>query len=199
MAVCACVCVCVMHTQGERREPLPTTHKLPVTVFAAKEAGIALVAETLRERHGRIEPVERVSIQPKGRSYSRTLFARGKRTYIHAHSRPRPYARGAPFLGVLVCPSVRLCERTHTHTHTHSELATTLPSCLVHPATSNNTCVLLALLIAWQQVLAAENKSKDGGASARLCVCVCVCVFICVCDMCDLPYPVKVVTRSTCS
>lgn len=31
----------------------------------------------LRARHGRIESVERVSIQPKGRSYSRTLFARG--------------------------------------------------------------------------------------------------------------------------
>eukprot|EP00197_Chlamydomonas_leiostraca_P008695 CAMPEP_0202859898 /NCGR_PEP_ID=MMETSP1391-20130828/1827_1 /ASSEMBLY_ACC=CAM_ASM_000867 /TAXON_ID=1034604 /ORGANISM="Chlamydomonas leiostraca, Strain SAG 11-49" /LENGTH=1006 /DNA_ID=CAMNT_0049538999 /DNA_START=339 /DNA_END=3359 /DNA_ORIENTATION=- len=64
-------------TQGERRPALPESSKLPVTVFAAKEAGIALVAGVLRARHGRIEPVERVSIQPKGRSYSRTLFARG--------------------------------------------------------------------------------------------------------------------------
>jgi hypothetical protein len=31
----------------------------------------------VRRAHSRIEPVERVSIQPKGRSYSRTLFARG--------------------------------------------------------------------------------------------------------------------------
>jgi hypothetical protein len=41
------------------------------------QVGIALVATVLRTRHGRIEPVERVSVQPKGRSYSRTLFARG--------------------------------------------------------------------------------------------------------------------------
>ena len=31
----------------------------------------------LREAHGRIEPVERVSIQPRGQSFSRTQFARG--------------------------------------------------------------------------------------------------------------------------
>lgn len=35
------------------------------------------VAALVRRQHNRIEPVERVSIQPKGRSYSRTLFARG--------------------------------------------------------------------------------------------------------------------------
>ena len=46
-------------------------------MFAAKETGIALAADILRRRNGRIEPVERVSIQPKGRSYSRTLFERG--------------------------------------------------------------------------------------------------------------------------
>eukprot|EP00879_Flechtneria_rotunda_P007956 GHRR01008335.1.p1 GENE.GHRR01008335.1~~GHRR01008335.1.p1 ORF type:complete len:622 (+),score=188.08 GHRR01008335.1:1715-3580(+) len=64
-------------TQGETRPPLPTTHRLPVLAFTAKEVGIALVASVLRARHNRIEPVERVSVQPKGRSYSRTLFARG--------------------------------------------------------------------------------------------------------------------------
>jgi len=64
--------------QGERRPPLPTTHKLPILTFSAKEAGVALVASLLRARHGRIEPVERASVQPKGRSYSRTLFARGE-------------------------------------------------------------------------------------------------------------------------
>lgn len=63
--------------QGELRPSLPTSNRLPVLAFAAKEAGIALVAAVLRARHGRIEPVERVSIQPKGRSLSRTLFARG--------------------------------------------------------------------------------------------------------------------------
>lgn len=65
------------HTQGELRPSLPTSNRLPVLAFAAKESGIALVAAVLRARHGRIEPVERVSIQPKGRSLSRTLFARG--------------------------------------------------------------------------------------------------------------------------
>jgi hypothetical protein len=64
-------------TQGELRPALPTSNRLPILAFAAKEAGIALVASVLRARHGRIEPVERVSIQPKGRSLSRTLFARG--------------------------------------------------------------------------------------------------------------------------
>ncbi|WIA36901.1 hypothetical protein OEZ86_008147 [Tetradesmus obliquus] len=64
-------------TQGETRPSLPTTHRLPLLAFAAKEVGIALVASVLRARHSRIEPVERVSVQPKGRSYSRTLFARG--------------------------------------------------------------------------------------------------------------------------
>eukprot|EP00882_Tetradesmus_deserticola_P004282 GHRQ01004522.1.p1 GENE.GHRQ01004522.1~~GHRQ01004522.1.p1 ORF type:complete len:494 (+),score=216.16 GHRQ01004522.1:255-1736(+) len=64
-------------TQGETRPSLPTSHRLPLLAFAAKEVGIALVASVLRARHSRIEPVERVSVQPKGRSYSRTLFARG--------------------------------------------------------------------------------------------------------------------------
>jgi hypothetical protein len=44
---------------------------------AHAQVGIALVATVLRSRFNRIEPVERVSVQPKGRSYSRTLFARG--------------------------------------------------------------------------------------------------------------------------
>ncbi len=35
------------------------------------------MAALVRKQYSRIEPVERVSIQPKGRSYSRTLFARG--------------------------------------------------------------------------------------------------------------------------
>jgi hypothetical protein len=48
-----------------------------VLLLLHTQVGIALVASVLRTRHGRIEPVERVSVQPKGRSYSRTLFARG--------------------------------------------------------------------------------------------------------------------------
>jgi ATP-dependent Zn protease len=49
----------------------------PVLAFAAREVGTAIVAEHLRLEHGRIEPIERVSIQPRGMSLSRTLFARG--------------------------------------------------------------------------------------------------------------------------
>lgn len=75
--------------QGEKRSPLPTSSKLPTTVYAAKEVGIALVATLLRKRHGRIEPVERVSIQPKGRSSSRTLFARGTDEDYHMITRGR--------------------------------------------------------------------------------------------------------------
>lgn len=37
-------------TQGELRPALPTTYKLPILSFAAKEAGTALVAEVLRRR-----------------------------------------------------------------------------------------------------------------------------------------------------
>ena len=64
-------------TQGEVRPPLPTKFKVPVLAFAAREVGTAIVAEHLRLEHGRIEPIERVSIQPRGMSLSRTLFARG--------------------------------------------------------------------------------------------------------------------------
>ncbi len=64
-------------SQGELRPALPTKYKLPVTVFAAREVGTAIIAEMLRKEHGRIEPVERISIQPRGQSTSRTLFARG--------------------------------------------------------------------------------------------------------------------------
>ncbi|GLI60691.1 hypothetical protein VaNZ11_002895 [Volvox africanus] len=76
-------------TQGEVRPALPTTHRLPILCFAAKEIGIALVASVLRERHGRVEAVERVSIQPKGRAYSRTMFQRGTDEEYHVMTRGR--------------------------------------------------------------------------------------------------------------
>ena len=59
---------------------MPPPQLLPIL---HTQVGIALVATVLRARHGRIEPVERVSILPKGRSYSRTLFARGARLTCH--------------------------------------------------------------------------------------------------------------------
>lgn len=60
------------------RPSIPTKYKLPVMAYAAREVGTAIVAGLLRREHGRIEPVERVSIQPRGSSLSRTLFARGE-------------------------------------------------------------------------------------------------------------------------
>ncbi|GAX79863.1 hypothetical protein CEUSTIGMA_g7303.t1 [Chlamydomonas eustigma] len=64
-------------TQGELRPALPTKYKLPIIMYAAREVGTAIISEMLRKEHGRIEAVERVSIQPRGQSTSRTQFARG--------------------------------------------------------------------------------------------------------------------------
>jgi ATP-dependent metalloprotease FtsH len=62
---------------GETRPALPTSSKVPVLGCCAREVGICLVAGALRTASGRIEQVERVSIVPKGRSLSRTMYARG--------------------------------------------------------------------------------------------------------------------------
>lgn len=49
-----------------RRPPLPD--RLPVKrAMAVHEVGKALVASVLRERTGRLEKVERVSMVPRGR------------------------------------------------------------------------------------------------------------------------------------
>ena len=54
------------HKQGVRRPPLPD--RLPIKrVFAVHEVGKGLVATVLRQRTGRLEKVERVSIVPRGR------------------------------------------------------------------------------------------------------------------------------------
>lgn len=74
-------------TQGERRAPLPDRAKVPLLAHAAKEVGIALVSERLRSQGGRLERVERCSIQPKGQSFSRTLFERGPDEDYHIMTR----------------------------------------------------------------------------------------------------------------
>ena len=52
--------------QGIRRMPLPD--RLPVKrAMAVHESGKALVASLLRQRTGRLEKVERVSMVPRGR------------------------------------------------------------------------------------------------------------------------------------
>uniref|UniRef100_A0A7S3R134 AAA+ ATPase domain-containing protein n=1 Tax=Dunaliella tertiolecta TaxID=3047 RepID=A0A7S3R134_DUNTE len=101
-------------TQGERRPPLPTTHKLPILTFSAKEAGVALVASLLRKKHGRIEPVERASVQPKGRSYSRTLFARGTDEDYQVMTRGRLLDRIKVALAGHVAVRIVLGQETNT-------------------------------------------------------------------------------------
>jgi len=73
-------------TQGVRRPPLvpagPGAEERRLAhpqmrTFAATEAGRAVVATLLRDEHGRIESLERVSIVPRGSTLSRTIFARG--------------------------------------------------------------------------------------------------------------------------
>ena len=65
------------YSLGENRPLLPTSSKMPVMIAAAREVGTCLVAGALREASGRVEAVERVSIVPKGKSISRTMYARG--------------------------------------------------------------------------------------------------------------------------
>ena len=45
--------------------------------LACHEAGHAVVATVLRQRNGNLEKVERVSIQPRGDEWTRTLYLRG--------------------------------------------------------------------------------------------------------------------------
>lgn len=62
--------------QGIRRPALP--QRFPVRrAMALHEAGTAIIATLLHRASGRIEPVERVSLVPRGRDWSRTIYARG--------------------------------------------------------------------------------------------------------------------------
>ena len=62
--------------QGIRRPALPD--RFPVRrAMAVHEAGTAIVATLLHRTSGRIEAVERVSLVPRGRDWSRTIYARG--------------------------------------------------------------------------------------------------------------------------
>ena len=52
--------------QGVKRPALPD--RLPIKrAFAVHEVGRAMVASVLREQHGRLEPIERVTMIPRGR------------------------------------------------------------------------------------------------------------------------------------
>ena len=62
--------------QGIRRPSLPDRFAIKKSM-AVHEAGTAIVATLLHEESKRIEPVERVSIVPRGRDWSRTIYARG--------------------------------------------------------------------------------------------------------------------------
>jgi len=60
---------------GVRRAPLPQ-HLPVVRVLAGHEMGHAMVATVLRGQTQRLEAVERVSIQPRGDEWTRTMFLR---------------------------------------------------------------------------------------------------------------------------
>ena len=62
--------------QGIRRPSLPDRFAIKKSM-AVHEAGTAIVATLLHQESKRIEPVERVSIVPRGRDWSRTIYARG--------------------------------------------------------------------------------------------------------------------------
>jgi len=57
---------------GDRRRANPQMRAL-----AATEAGKAVVALSLRQEHGRLEELERISVVPRGFTLSRAVFARG--------------------------------------------------------------------------------------------------------------------------
>lgn len=62
--------------QGIRRPSLPD--RFPIRrAMALHESGTAIIASMLHQASGRIEPVERVSLVPRGRDWSRTIYARG--------------------------------------------------------------------------------------------------------------------------
>ena len=62
--------------QGIRRPSLPDRFAIKRSM-AIHEAGTAIIATMLHNEAQRIEPVERVSIVPRGRDWSRTIYARG--------------------------------------------------------------------------------------------------------------------------
>ena len=62
--------------QGIRRPSLPDRFRIK-KCMAVHEAGTGIIATLLHRSAGRIEPVERISIVPRGRDWSRTIYARG--------------------------------------------------------------------------------------------------------------------------
>lgn len=83
-------------------------------VYAAKEVGIALVATLLRKKHGRIEPVERVSIQPKVRPYSIYLSSKiiGNHLRIEMFDVRSVASRAAPCLPAAQMKNCYMVKRT---------------------------------------------------------------------------------------
>jgi len=62
--------------QGVRRPGLPNDMEMKRAI-AYHEGGKGIVATVLRQRHGKIEEVERVSVVPRGKDLSRIIFLRG--------------------------------------------------------------------------------------------------------------------------
>lgn len=57
--------------------PYPTLRCRLPRLSLIPQVGIALMATLLHRSHGRVERVERLTIQPRGDSPARVLFARG--------------------------------------------------------------------------------------------------------------------------
>ena len=62
--------------QGVRRPALPDRF-YSKRAMAIHESGSAIIAVLRHREEGRIEPVERISMVPRGRDWTRTVFARG--------------------------------------------------------------------------------------------------------------------------
>jgi ATP-dependent metalloprotease FtsH len=84
---------------GLRRPRLPARLVAPLAAFAAHEAGVCVVAEAIRAadaaagRRSRLEAVERSTVEPRGATYSRTVWARNPDDDYFVLTRGRMRAR----------------------------------------------------------------------------------------------------------
>lgn len=84
---------------GLRQPRLPSRLAAPMAAFAAHEAGVCVVAEAIRRadaaagKRSRLEGVERCSVEPRGTTWSRTVWARNPDDDYFVLTRGRMRAR----------------------------------------------------------------------------------------------------------
>jgi len=110
--------------QGVQRAALPQ-HLPVVRRLAGHEVGRAVVAAVLREQTGLLEKVERVSIQPRGDEWTRTVFLRGSDETYSLATRARMLERLQVILAGRAAEEV-LYGQPSTHSMTDMQDATTL-------------------------------------------------------------------------